>query len=111
MAWLVAVVVAGDVLVGLGRPSAAAVAEVGALVLVAAAGACVAMGRSDDGRGGITGAGLALLCSATAYLPARVWLPLTPQPELMRLCVIGLAAIGVALTASADPARRRRIAL
>lgn len=107
--WMAVVIGAADALTGAGRPPLAALAEVGAIELLALAGACVAIGRTDDGRGGIAGALIALVCFATAFLPARWWWPLTSQPETRRLVLVGLVALVVALTASADPARRRRL--
>jgi hypothetical protein len=106
--WVLVVTVVADLLTGVGRPPAAALAEIGALGLVALAVACLAIGRTDDGRGGIVGAVVALLCFATAYLPPSWWWPITAQPQLTRLLVIGGGALVVGLEASADPARRRR---
>lgn len=107
-AWMIVVTVVADVLTGVGRPPIAALAEIGTLELIALAGACLAIGRTDDSRGGIVGAVVALVCFATVYLRPHWWWPITAEPELRRLLVIALGALAVALAASADPARRRR---
>jgi fluoroquinolone transport system permease protein len=105
-AWLAVIAFAADALTGVGRPPTGFFVEIGVVGLVAAAAACLAIGRSDDGRGGVTGAMVGLVCAASTQLPAR-WLPLTAQPEMKRLTAVALCATAVALVASADPAKRR----
>lgn len=106
-AWLGVVIAAGDALTGFGRPSGAALLEVGAVGFIAFAGASLATGRTDDGRGGIAGVFVALVCFATAYLPPRWWWPFTAEQRVARLACIALVALAVSLATSADPARRR----
>jgi hypothetical protein len=108
LAWFAVVLLAADALTGVGRPPTAVLVEVGALALIACAVACVAIGRTDDGRGGIAGAFAAMVCFASAYLPPHWWMPFTAEPRVTRLAIVSAGALVVALTASADVARRRR---
>jgi hypothetical protein len=105
--WVAAIVATADALTGVGRPPNAVFTEIASVALVACAVACLAMGSSDDGRGGITGAIVAMSCFAASYLPWRWWWPFTPEPRLARLVWASALALAVALAASADPARRR----
>jgi multisubunit Na+/H+ antiporter MnhB subunit len=110
-AWMTAAALIADTLVGSGRPPWAAFLEPLTIAALSLAVGCIAIDRSDDGRGGVFGATVALTCLATAYLPSRWWWPLTARPEMTRLAVIGFAALALAALASLDPAvRRLRIA-
>jgi hypothetical protein len=105
--WLVLVPFLADARTGSGRPPAAAFAECAALALIAQAGACLAIGRTDDGRGGIFGVATVGLCFLGAYLPLSQWWPLEEAPHTRRLALVSATALAVALAASADPARPR----
>jgi hypothetical protein len=106
-AWVGVAAFAADALTGDGCPPNAVVLEGAAVAHIAFAVACVARGRTDDGRGGIVGALVALACFATGYIPSRWWWPFTAEPRQTRLLVLSAAALAVALVASSDPARRR----
>jgi hypothetical protein len=106
VAWLIVVVLAADALTGVGRPPNALLMEPAAVALIAFAVACLAIGRTDDGRGGIVGAFVALACFATSYIPTR-WTLFTAEPRVSRLLVISAVALALAVAASADPAKRR----
>jgi hypothetical protein len=87
--------------------------EMGALTLVSLATAALAARVSDDGRGGIAGTVVAMLCFGSAFLEPRWWWPLPPDPSapgairrLVVVCII--AGAGLAYT-SLDPALRRRL--
>jgi hypothetical protein len=108
--WWVAMAAYVDARTGRAVTFGGGLLELVTLALVSLGVSAWAARVSDDGTGGMAGAGAALVCFGTAHLPPRWWWPMsadTGSPgALRRLAVTLLVAVGVLAIASRDPARR-----